>query len=730
MMRSPLSLHLSDADKLTPQEIVAVLDLKPASLLVLTYAQWDSDKGVAEQTKGLVRSLGHTDLFVRFHADPHPPGYARRHGGNGAWGELCARRMDQYYGDLRAEGVRLHAILANEIDADYEGGLGPEEASAFYREAIDGFRSVGDERDVIHVPAPTGAPSTHREHLTRYRDDGWVKPDYWIDGHGYDGDLENVLATIRDVFPDHRYVITETNDLDNFAWPTAIIDRGDVDAVVYFILNWARGGEGREQPPTADDARKRMSLLRFPERYQQFRDTVRDTDVVPVPPGPVDPSPPIPEPIPYPEPESMRDPWEFFDAATIARVTGCPEDNIRDLWPRLHVQLGLCGIDDRATQVAMIGTVAIESASTFQPVREAFWMSEEWRRNNLRYYPFYGRGPIQCTWEENYRSGDQWIGEIWNDGIPVLDSTQDPDAMLDPDYGSAFAATYFWNHGGYHESRISQAARVGDWVEVRRLVQGGSAGLPRLIEIARGLSETVPNPAPTDLDYSRYVFPVEGYRGDINPHWGVFEGGSDIFAERGTPIRAVASGTVVYREENGTIGGNAVQIDHDDDGLVSYYAHGQNPPNVSEGQHVEAGTYLFGLGDSGNARAAGPHLHFGMGKGIILGTGAQGGCGSDFDAVSFLRHLQTLQPSVDHDAPDPRAGLISALGYLGGDVASKISVVEQQLEVPPTNKSVSKMLKADWKARAEFLEKRMTERASDLRAIRQEMIRVAQEALR
>lgn len=39
-----------------------------------------------------------------------------------------------------------------------------------------------------------------------------------------------------------------------------------------------------------------------------------------------------------------------------------------------------------------------ETNATMQPVREAYWLSEEWRKANLRYYPWYGRGYVQLTW--------------------------------------------------------------------------------------------------------------------------------------------------------------------------------------------------------------------------------------------------------------------------------------------------------------------------------------------
>jgi hypothetical protein len=58
-----------------------------------------------------------------------------------------------------------------------------------------------------------------------------------------------------------------------------------------------------------------------------------------------------------------------------------------------------------------LATAAHETAHTMQPVREAFWLSESWRRTHLaRYYPFYGRGYIQLTWRANYEKADRSWG--------------------------------------------------------------------------------------------------------------------------------------------------------------------------------------------------------------------------------------------------------------------------------------------------------------------------------
>jgi predicted chitinase len=67
---------------------------------------------------------------------------------------------------------------------------------------------------------------------------------------------------------------------------------------------------------------------------------------------------------------------------------------------------------------------------------------------------------------------------------PTFDLIANPDNMLDPDMSAAFAACYFRDHGGDGACLIPMAARRGDWAEVRRLVQGGDAGLPELIAIA------------------------------------------------------------------------------------------------------------------------------------------------------------------------------------------------------------------------------------------------------
>lgn len=67
-----------------------------------------------------------------------------------------------------------------------------------------------------------------------------------------------------------------------------------------------------------------------------------------------------------------------------------------------------------------------ETAKRMMPVREGLSASDAWRRKNLRYYPYYGRGDVQLTWRDNYVKADRELdlhGALLNN----LDLALDPD---------------------------------------------------------------------------------------------------------------------------------------------------------------------------------------------------------------------------------------------------------------------------------------------------------------
>lgn len=176
--------------------------------------------------------------------------------------------------------------------------------------------------------------------------------------------------------------------------------------------------------------------------------------------------------------------WQFWSAAEIAAATGCPASSISKNWPLIYNELAVRGIGDYAVCAAAIATVAIETASTFEPVREAFWLDEGWRRANLRYYPYYGRGFIQLTWngrDPSAPNSDPILNYTRYGNAIGVDLANDPDAALVPANAAAVLAEYFKARG------VADSARVHAWAEVRRKVQGGTAGLDRLTAIVGAL---------------------------------------------------------------------------------------------------------------------------------------------------------------------------------------------------------------------------------------------------
>ncbi|TMK54016.1 MAG: M23 family metallopeptidase, partial [Actinobacteria bacterium] len=85
--------------------------------------------------------------------------------------------------------------------------------------------------------------------------------------------------------------------------------------------------------------------------------------------------------------------------------------------------------------------------------------------------------------------------------------------------------------------------------------------------------------------------------------------GNDIFANFGTPFVAPEGG-VVARYGFESVGGNSVYL-MGDDGYGIYGAHLQGfAPGLQTGTHVNAGTLLGFVGNTGDAAGGTPHLHF------------------------------------------------------------------------------------------------------------------------
>jgi murein DD-endopeptidase MepM/ murein hydrolase activator NlpD len=110
-----------------------------------------------------------------------------------------------------------------------------------------------------------------------------------------------------------------------------------------------------------------------------------------------------------------------------------------------------------------------------------------------------------------------------------------------------------------------------------------------------------------------FVFPVAG-RTTIGGPFGAYrvEGshqGNDLFADFGTPVVAVANGTV-QNVGSLPISGNRLWV-YADGGDEFFYAHLSSfAPTAVDGAHVDAGTVLGYVGNTGDAEPTPPHLHF------------------------------------------------------------------------------------------------------------------------
>ena len=103
-----------------------------------------------------------------------------------------------------------------------------------------------------------------------------------------------------------------------------------------------------------------------------------------------------------------------------SQVDGC--NDILNEWEKR-------GLTDLRHLAYILATANWETNHTMQPVREAYWMSEEWRRTHLRYYPYYGRGYPQLTWETNYRKMNDLLRDKFPN-IPDFDLVKNPDQAM------------------------------------------------------------------------------------------------------------------------------------------------------------------------------------------------------------------------------------------------------------------------------------------------------------
>jgi murein DD-endopeptidase MepM/ murein hydrolase activator NlpD len=180
--------------------------------------------------------------------------------------------------------------------------------------------------------------------------------------------------------------------------------------------------------------------------------------------------------------------------------------------------------------------------------------------------------------------------------------------------------------------------------------------------VRRPLPSLVPK-----LTNKGYVFPVHGPASFVDTFGASraivgWHHGEDIFAPLGAPVLAVAEGTVFSVGWN-DVGGNRLWL-RDREGNEFYYAHlSAFSPLAVDGAHVQAGDVLAFVGNSGDAEATPPHLHFEIHPVGLLGLGYDG----VINPYSYLLAWQRLEdvrfvagatwvPSLAEASSAPRPG--------------------------------------------------------------------------
>lgn len=123
------------------------------------------------------------------------------------------------------------------------------------------------------------------------------------------------------------------------------------------------------------------------------------------------------------------------------------------------------GIVNEAQIAYMIATAEWETNHQCRPVREAYWLSEEWRKKHLRYYPYYGRGYVQITWGTNYKKFSKILG---------VDLVGNPDKALEPEIAAKILVIGMRDglFTGMSLDAVTDNDGNVDYMKARRIING------------------------------------------------------------------------------------------------------------------------------------------------------------------------------------------------------------------------------------------------------------------
>lgn len=147
----------------------------------------------------------------------------------------------------------------------------------------------------------------------------------------------------------------------------------------------------------------------------------------------------------------------------------------------------------------------------------------------------------------------------------------------------------------------------------RILVPGGQEMKPLPQPVRVTVRKAAVPPAIPRVQNGDHIWPLL-IRGIVTTRFSSAHPGIDIAAPKGTPVRAIAAGTVVWAGWKDNGGGYVVEIDHPN-GMRSTYNH-NSKLMVKRGDEVAQGDTIALVGSTG--WSTGPHLDFRISMGGVL----------------------------------------------------------------------------------------------------------------
>ena len=163
--------------------------------------------------------------------------------------------------------------------------------------------------------------------------------------------------------------------------------------------------------------------------------------------------------------------------------------------------------------------------------------------------------------------------------------------------------------------------------------------------------------------------------------------GIDVFAEKGEPVVAPVTGTIIsITTQDSGAGGRTVTIQK---GGINYYHAHLDRIFVKAGQTIKAGQLIGTVGNTGSARGTHPHVHFSM------YYSDQGYNKGSIDPWPFIKDAAYIITQSDNDLKTIQRKLEKAGFDLGDEIEQGVNGPMTQNALEKLNKTYSKRQQKD-----------------------------------